>query len=384
MRVAPPVAENPAQSTNTLNPNRRHFLRHLAATALLAPTLVEQLASPALAEGSNTNTKVTGSVYKELSAADRIKFIQYTEMLQKMWMQDMRLLLKLHPEYALDYSPKQQSIFAQGKSFEFSQGYVYHGRNNLSDVLLGTKLPKNSFVTRVPQTWALQPFVDLETDPAIYVIDAIDFNRAQNQGKADLKIDAGGTDERGLHHYEPYPLFTEEFPISSIQQIITTKETYEKYKSLIERHDKSPSKLSERDKQLVKAVKPLMDNGKLVFLETSSSWLNTFSTEAATKRFLRLNADLEKHMQKFGLDQQIPMFRIRTGSLPDNEYSPKLPTIKEARERDARKQSEQEYSAKNNGSNKGRNIFIILFALIGAGYYWDTSRPNKPKSPLRK
>jgi hypothetical protein len=363
---------------NVAQTSRRDFLRSALAAAMLASTLENFVLA------QNHKAQNTNSVYVDLSNADRNKYIAYTKMLQEHWLKDMSLMLKLHPEYALDFGREQQSVFAKGEPFEFAQGYIYHGRANLSDVLLGTKLPKNSYVTRVPQTWALQPFVDLETDPAIYVIDAIDFNRAQNQGKANLKMDPGGTDERGLHHYEPYPLFTEEFPISSVKQIITTKETYEKYKSLIEKHDRDPSKLSDRDKQLAQAVKPLIDNGRLVFIETSASLLNTFSIEPAIKRFLRLNSDLEKHMQKFALDQQIPLFRARTGSIADDEHSPKLLSIEEAKERAARRLDEQSFSTKNNRSNKGRNIFLLLSALLGGGYIWDTNRSKKSGKTHRR
>ncbi len=365
--VKPPTSNNAALS-------RRDFLYRTLAAAILTSTLENS----ALAQ--NDRTQKTSSIYADLSDADRQKFNTYTKMLQQHWLKDMSLLRKLHPEYALDFSPKQQSIFAKGEPFEFTQGYIYHGRANLSEVLLGARLPKNSYVTRVPQTWALQPFVDLETDPAIYVIDAIDFNRAQNQGKANLKMDPGGTDERGLHHYEPYPLFTEEFPISSVKQIITTKETYEKYKSLIEKHDTNPSKLNDREKQLVKAVKPLIDNGTLVFLETSSSWFNTFSIQPTIKRFISLNSDLEKHMQKFALDEQMPLFRNRTGSIADDEHSPKLLSIEEAKERATRKLNEQAFSAENNGLTKGRKAFLAALALLGGAYYWDTGRPKQSKN----
>ncbi len=365
------------EALNVALSSRRKFLRSSLAAAMLASTLEN------FALAQNDKAKNTNSVYADLSNTDRNKYIAYTKMLQEHWLKDMSLMLKLHPEYALDFGRAQQLVFAKGEPFEFAQGYIYHGRANLSDVLLDTKLPKNSYVTRVPQTWALQPFVDLETDPAIYVIDAIDFNRAQNQGKANLKMDPGGTDERGLHHYEPYPLFTEEFPISSVKQIITTKETYEKYKSLIEKHDRDPSKLSDRDKQLAQAVKPLIDNGKLVFIETSASLLNTFSIEPAIKRFLRLNSDLEKHMQNFALDQQIPLFRSRTGSIADDEHSPKLLSIEEARERAARRLNEQAYSTESNGSNKGRKIFLTMLALLGGAYYWDT-HPKRPSKRPRK
>ncbi len=376
-------------STNYVEPtalkhpsiSRRSFLsRSTIAAAMLASTF-PNLKNHALAQDHKTQS--TNSIYNDLSNQDRNKYIAYTKMLQAQWMKDMSLMTKLHPEYALDFGREQQSVFAKGEPFEFAQGYIYHGRANLSDVLLGTKLPKNSYVTRVPQTWALQPFVDLETDPAIYVIDAIDFNRAQNQGKANLKMDAGGTDERGLHHYEPYPLFTEEFPISSVKQIITTKETYEKYKSLIEQYVKNPSKLNDRDKQLAQAVKPLIDNGKLVFIETGNSLLNAISQRSPFKRFLSLNSALERHMQNFALDQQIPLFRTRTGSIADDEHSPKLLTVEEAKERAARKLNEQAYSTEDNRSNKGRNIFLGLATALGATFLWDTSRSKRPKSQPR-
>ena len=270
--------------------------------------------------------KVT--TYSELVDSDAKKTLAYTLMVQELFTGDFVLSAKLHPEYKLDFSDQQQLIFAQQKPCEFEAGYLYHGRGDLSKILLDGFLPANSYLTRVPQTWALQPFVDMESGPAIFVIDALDFNRMQNQGKAELRL---RTDPIGLGKYdsEPYPSFTERFSVNSILQIITNEDTYNNYNELVKKWQSQSPELTDQQREVAKVLKPFFDEGRIVSFGVDKK--DKLEQLSKPERFLNLNKEIEAHMRLYGLIDHMPGFRIQTAtSTGKKDKSPKPLTPREA------------------------------------------------------
>lgn len=299
--------------------SRRALLR-TAAASLFLPTVCDVF-------GQEETKKKAPPAYSELVDSDAAKTAAYTFMVQGLFTGNFELNEKLHPEYKLDFSDQQQSIFAQQKPCEFAEGYIYHGRGNLGKILLQGFLPPNSYLTRVPQTWALQPFVHLESEPAIFVIDALDFNRMQNQGKAQLRL---RTDPIGSGKYdsEPYPSFTDKFPVNSVLKIITNEATYKKYKELVKKWQSQSSELTNQEEQLAKVLKPLFDENKILVLKSDDSKLKQLSEP---ERFLRLNRELETQMKLYELDNHMPPFRLQTKtSTKETDKSPKPLTSKQA------------------------------------------------------
>lgn len=275
-----PIAERSIAS-------RRNFLGFTAAALALFPlTVIEKIHAE----------EVVDSVYDSLDETEGRKIATYTEMIHNINaivrprilddpLRGTAIIASLHPEHAVDSSPEQEAIRREGKPCEFTKGYIYHSRANLGEILKKGYLPKNSFLTRVPQTWALQPFVDLENEPAIFVIDALEFNRWQKRGKAALRLKPSG---------EIYPSFTSEFPLTLVKQIITNKATFEKYKNLI-------------------------DESKLKTFTDE-----THSEQIPERRFIRLRTKLYNYMRTFELDKLMPKFRLKTdSSTKDDEHSPK-------------------------------------------------------------
>ncbi len=307
--------------------SRRSFLQGSASAAavLAAPTLLTTLCS-GQERGVNDPTG-----YTVLPEDDVRKILRYTVMIRMLQEENDSLLRRHHPEYLLDHSPKQQEIFKNGGPYEFQKGYLYHGRGNLGEVLLQDSLPKQSFVTRVPQVWALQPFVDLETDPAIFMIDALDFNRWQNHRKATLLLNPKDESGRSMYTAEPYPVINESFPLNSVLQILVTKETYDKYQKLVKQREDEPSKLSEQEIKIAANFKSLLDNKKIVSFDSSNA--NKLTPLSQRDRFVKLNQELEDYLESQKLLTQIPGFRQRTDtSTGDKDRSLDPSTVKEVNE----------------------------------------------------
>ncbi len=297
---------------------------------LVASTLSTVLFSNQMLHGEERKKKRKAPAYTRLSDEDGRKVLSYSAMVQGLQAQNILLTQTFHPEDKLDNSREQQALFAKGEPFEFSEGYLYHGRGNLGQILSTNSLPKNSFVTRVPQTWALQPFVDQEADPAIFVLDALDFNRLQNDDKADLYLDVVRS-EFGQHIAEPYPSLTEELPIDKCLQILIEERTYEKFQTLVREWEAQSPNLSPEQRITAERFKLLLDAGKVQFFTVADEAESKNITKS--ERFMELRKKLETHLKLYRMTGFMPLFRRRTDKStgPDDKTPAPISTSEAAK-----------------------------------------------------
>lgn len=165
----------------------------------------------------------------------------------------------LYLEDSLDRLPEQQALVRSDRPLEFTEGFLYHGRDGLDDALLKGSVQGTSYFTRAPHVWAIGPFHEGSRSPAIFIIQALDFNLWRDSGKAALEAEIDKT--AGI--MDPYPKVLSEIPLSSVAEIWTDEDTGERYGRLLETPG---SELSSEELRLKEALRRWSEKGKFVVL----------------------------------------------------------------------------------------------------------------------
>ncbi len=165
----------------------------------------------------------------------------------------------LYLEDRIDRLPEQQALVRSGRPLEFTEGFLYHGRDGLDDALLDGSIRGTSYLTRAPHVWAIGPFHEGSQSPAIFVIQALDFDLWRDSGKAAFEAEIDKT--AGI--MDPYPKVLSEFPLSSVAEIWTDEDTGDRYGRLLKTPDDA---LSSAERRLKDAVRPWIEKGKIVVL----------------------------------------------------------------------------------------------------------------------
>ncbi len=153
----------------------------------------------------------------------------------------------LYIEERVDRRPEQKALVRSGRALEFGDGLLYHGRDGLDEALLAGRVDGASYLTRVPHVWAVGPFHNLSSSPAIFVISALGFNRLRDEGKAVLEAEIDK--EYGI--MDPYPKIPGGIPLDMVREIWIDQDTAERYEGLLAR---PPEGLTGKDRSLRKAV----------------------------------------------------------------------------------------------------------------------------------
>lgn len=299
----------PQENTPT-HSSRRHILKLIAAASVTLPQFIDQALAQ---EQSDTNEEYA---YSQLSAAEEEKVVRYTTMIQGLFKASPKLNRLLHPESKLDYSEQQQALFKTDLPLEFGPGFLYHGDGNLKNILLQSTLDENAYLTRTPQTWALQPFVDSEEDPAIFMIDALDFNRWRDEGDAEWKAEKFNLSNGGKC-IEPYPWIKNKTPLESISRIIISKTTYDKFKKLSQQQAESPQELTLEEQKIIQVFTSLDTQGKITYFKDEVS--KDLVGVEPHKRFLGLFLEIETYLKLYGLNQQMPRFQVKNKTSTANK-----------------------------------------------------------------
>jgi hypothetical protein len=165
----------------------------------------------------------------------------------------------LYLEAAGDGQPDQTALVKSGREVEFGEGLLYHGRDGLDEALRTGRVEGPSYLTRVPHVWAIGPFHRLSRSPAIFVIEAGDFNRLRNEGEAVLEAEIDR--ESGI--MDPYPKITKGIPLDMVREIWIDQDTADRYDRLCGR---PVGELAAPDRALRGAVTGWRATGKLVVI----------------------------------------------------------------------------------------------------------------------
>jgi len=162
-----------------------------------------------------------------------------------------------HPEWLyledrVDQRPDQKRLVRGGQPLEFSDGYLYHGREGLDDILISGWIPGICYLTRAPHVWAIGPFHESSTGPAIFQIDSESFNRGRDAGQAALEAEIA--QDAGV--MDPYPKFISGFPLEQATEIWIDEDTAERYDRLLA---VSGAEGSPREEALRRAVRRLRE-----------------------------------------------------------------------------------------------------------------------------
>jgi len=162
----------------------------------------------------------------------------------------------LYLEDNLDGRPEQRELVRGGRPLEFTEGRLYHGRGGLDDVLLSEWIPGESYLTRAPHVWAVGPFRKSIRGPAIFMIDAPEFNRLRDSGQAVLEAEV----DRNAGIMDPYPKIKAGFPLDIVIEIWIDQDTAERYQRLLER---GGAGLSPAESALKNRLRRLREAGRL-------------------------------------------------------------------------------------------------------------------------
>lgn len=165
----------------------------------------------------------------------------------------------LYLEDAGDGQPDQTALVKSGREVEFGEGLLYHGRDGLDEALRAGRVEGPSYLTRVPHVWAIGPFHSRSRSPAIFVIEAGDFNRLRDEGKAVLEAEIDR--ESGI--MDPYPKMMEGIPLDMVREIWIDQDTADGYDRLCGR---PVGDLAAPDRVLRDAVAGWRAAGRLVVI----------------------------------------------------------------------------------------------------------------------
>lgn len=223
-------------------------------------------------------------------------------LVRRLKMSAVRVHLEwLYLEDQIDQRPAQKKLVRSGRPLEFTAGYLYHGRDGLDEILASGSIPGESYFTRAPHVWAVGAFHKNSHSPAILVVDALDFNRLRNSGRATLEAEVDR--EHGI--MDPYPRIDQGFDLEMVKQIWIDQDTAARFEALIERPDPT---LSLNDKNLKYKLIKIREAGLLQVipgLHHTQLTLETFFPEA----YERTGAYF---IQK-KLAAKIPGFQIQAG-----------------------------------------------------------------------
>ena len=165
----------------------------------------------------------------------------------------------LYLEDSIDGQPDQTALVKSGRDVEFGEGLLYHGRDGLDEALRAGRVEGPSYLTRVPHVWAVGPFHCLSRSPAIFVIEAGDFNRLRDEGKAVLEAEI----DRDSGIMDPYPKITKGIPLDMVREVWIDQDTADRYERLCGR---PAGDLAAPDLALRDAVAGWRAAGKLVVI----------------------------------------------------------------------------------------------------------------------
>jgi len=218
----------------------------------------------------------------------------------------------LYLEDRFDWLQQQREIVRSRKPLEFTSGYLYHGRDGLDEILLSNRIAGESYFTRAPHVWAIEPFIKTSKSPAIFRIDAIEFNRLRNEGKAVLEAEIDY--DYGI--MDPYPKVKDGFPLQIVSQIWIDQDTWERYERLIAPPD---FKLSEQKRRLKLVVKAWRNSKKLiVFSQLRHKQLDKNSFYPVAFEIIGAYVVHEK------LYNDMPQFKIRENTVKTREDTHKI------------------------------------------------------------
>ncbi len=162
----------------------------------------------------------------------------------------------LYLEDNLDRLPEQIDLVKSGRPLEFTEGYLYHGRANLDDILLSGWIPGTSYFTRAPHVWAIGSFRREYSAPAIFMLQSGQFNRLRNNGEAALEAEI----DKNSGIMDPYPKIKNGFALEIVKEIWIDEDTFERYKRLLQADGKN---LSPRNAALKKSILLLRETDRL-------------------------------------------------------------------------------------------------------------------------
>lgn len=163
----------------------------------------------------------------------------------------------LYLENSCDLLPDQKALVRSGRPLEFTEGFLYHGRDGLDEAFLSGAIEGTSYFTRAPHVWAVGAFHEGSTSPAVFVVNALDFNKWRDSGSAVLE----GEVDIASGIMDPYPKVQSGFPLTSVIKIWTDADTGDRYERLLNLPDKA---LSLNESRLKAAVRPWLENKKLI------------------------------------------------------------------------------------------------------------------------
>jgi len=205
----------------------------------------------------------------------------------------------LYLEDRIDQLPDQQELIRSGRALEFTAGYLYHGRDGLDDILVSGVIPGESYFTRAPHVWAVGAFHIKSQSPAIFVIDALDFNRLRDAGRATLEAEV----DREFGIMDPYPCIDQGFALDLVKQIWIDQDTAARYKALLEQPDQA---LSQDSKNLKHRLIKMRAAGQLLIIP------GLHHTQLSQDAFFPSAYERTgAYFVKNKLTAKIPAFRIR-------------------------------------------------------------------------
>jgi len=179
-------------------------------------------------------------------------------------------------ESYLDKTSSQKKILAGGEPLKFGTGLLYHGVEDLNEVLRSGYVNPGMELTRLAHEYAIP--IGTGSTPAILVIRVEAFNRYLEQGKAQMN----------LRDRDAYPTVDVPFPLSEVEEIWVPEDQVLDY-----------------EEQLLNRIKPIKG-------------LNLAPTGRDVREFYRVwHQRIGMYILERGLLTQIPVFsraEVRSGS----------------------------------------------------------------------
>ncbi|MGB2706181.1 MAG: HAD-IA family hydrolase [Candidatus Omnitrophota bacterium] len=203
------------------------------------------------------------------------------------------------PESILDGTSEQVGVVKSGKTLEFTEGVIYHGRDGLDRVIRDNNIPGDIKLGRNAYYEAVYPFNNTSDSPAIFVFSAEFFNKLVRDKKANLRI----LPPAGPGFTDPYPTITSPVPLNDVIEIWISEDTYERYQKIISRP--SPG----IEESLKPKLLELFDSGKLKVVPG----LKHAAVDKGVDQYWENNQNaVARYMMKRDLlaQMQMPRFRI--------------------------------------------------------------------------
>ncbi|MDP2941672.1 MAG: GNAT family N-acetyltransferase [Candidatus Omnitrophota bacterium] len=220
-----------------------------------------------------------------------------------------------------NYLSWQKYVTQSGKPMEFTSGWLYHGRDGLDDAIrdgivkgilneesnsvLGDNR-KGSFFTRNPYQWAPGFRGTNPLSPAIFVIEAKDFNKLAQRHQAHLGI---------MDTDDPYPRINDDFDLMLVKEIWISAETHQRYQRIINLPDKQ---LTRAERFLKPKLIKLYAEGTLKVL--ADYWHSRYKGQFG--KFDAFYRYISRYMLSRGLLMtEVPGYKFVGKPVPEGEIS---------------------------------------------------------------